>query len=486
MEKPDSKDIVQGLYLSLLGRAADPEGLKHWAGELENSTIEELGDHFVSSDEFTSSSAAESPESFVRSLYFNLFDRQADKAGLDYWSAKLEQGELDEHQLVTAITQSASEADREAYNAKLAISDYYTDQVTQDAYDPEQPLTISGLHSNDELYAELNRLDSDYDSLALDQVGSSLAGNPLYKAEVGSGERKVMIITQQHGDEPLGTEASLYLLEFLAGDSALAQSIREEVTVTVMPRVNPDGFARWERQESGEQGVLDPRRNEANVDLNRSYDPDEGFDESQAPEAAAVLEVLDAFQPDLLLDYHHQNNYRNDEGSLDTMSIQWPTNPDVDPSVSETGQQAAVAIANSLENFDHDQLTLFPGSENPAIARNGLALDGTPTLLIEQRGLQEMDELALGLDLDYSALASALTLEALISMKGVVSAIADDSFDSLDPALAEQIPERSERIDFADLYGDDAYQPEVQDPAASEELQLVGAQTMEEPTMVEA
>lgn len=483
MEKQDSQDMVQSLYLSLLGRAGDPEGLQHWVEELENSSIDTLGDSFTRSSEFMASTAAESPDGLVRSLYFNMFDRQVDKAGLDYWSTRLEQGDLDEHQLMKAITNSASDADREAYNAKLAIADYYTGNISQDSYDPEQPLTLSSLHSNDELYADLQRLDNDYDSLALDQVGTSLAGNPLYKAEVGSGEKTVMIITQQHGDEPLGTEASLYLLEFLAGDSTLAQSIRENVTVTVMPRVNPDGFARWERQESGEQGMLDPRRNEADIDLNRSYDPDEGFDASQAPGAAAVLQVIDAFQPDLLLDYHHQNNYRSDADSLDTMSIRWPTNPDVDQSVSETGQQAAVAIANSLQEFDHDQLTLFPGSDNPAIARNGLALDGTPTLLIEQRGLQEMDELALGLDLDYSALASALTLEALISMKGVLSAIADDTFDSLDPALTEQIPERSERIDYADLYGDDAYQPETQDAVVSEELQLVGAQTMGETTI---
>lgn len=480
MESQDSQQIVQSLYLSLLGRAADPEGLEHWVGELENSSIDTLGDNFIQSSEFMTSPAAESSDGFVRSLYYNLFDRQADKAGLDYWTAQLEQGNLDKNALARTMIDTASDADQEAYDAKLAIADHYTAQVTQDTYDPDQALTFPNLHSNDELYADLNRLDNDYDSLALEQVGASLAGNPLYKAEVGSGEKRVMIITQQHGDEPLGTEASLHLLEFLAGDSPLAQSIREEVTVTVMPRVNPDGFARWERQVAGEQGVLDPRRNEANIDLNRSYDPNEAFDASQAPEAAAVMQVLDAFQPDLLLDYHNQNNYRSDEGSLDTMSIRWPTNPDVDPAVSETGQQAAVAIANSLEAFDHDQLTLFPGSDNPAIARNGVALDGTPTLLIEQRGLQEMGELALGLDLDYSALASALTLEGLLSMKGVIRAIADDSFDSLDPMLAEQIPDRSESIDFAELYSDDAYQPEGQGTVPAEELQLVGVQASEE------
>ena len=85
----------------------------------------------------------------------------------------------------------------------------------------------------------------------LSQVGESVEGNPLYKAVVGSGPKTLMIATQQHGDEPLGTEAALYLLDYLAGDSAEAEALREEVTVVVMPRVNPDGFARWEQQVAG-------------------------------------------------------------------------------------------------------------------------------------------------------------------------------------------------------------------------------------------
>ena len=56
---------------------------------------------------------------------------------------------------------------------------------------------------------------------------------------------------------------------------------------------------------------------------------------------------------------------------------------------------------------------------------NGFALGGTPTVLVEQRFLQEMNELARGLDLDYSALVSALALEGFITMKGLVEAAAD-------------------------------------------------------------
>ena len=39
----------------------------------------------------------------------------------------------------------------------------------------------------------------------------------------------------------------------------IARALREEVTVTVVPRVNPDGFARWEREVGGERGLTVPR-----------------------------------------------------------------------------------------------------------------------------------------------------------------------------------------------------------------------------------
>lgn len=479
MDTSTPEKFVQSLYLSLLGRAADPEGLKYWVKELESSSANSLSKQFFASQEAQQGMEDQSPKDFVRGQYYELFNRQADKDGLDYWESQLDAGVIDNSELPQILLQSASEADQEAYNAKVSIADYYTRQVTQETYNAEQPLTYPALHSNAELYAELNQLDARHDTLDLQQAGTSLEGNPLFRAEVGQGDKTVMIVTQQHGDEPLGTEAALSLLDFLAGDSEAAQAIREEVTVAVMPRVNPDGFARWERQVSGEQDVADPRRNEAGLDLNRSYDPDEDLDAAQAPEAAAIMNVLEEYNPDLLLDYHNQNNYRNEDGELDSMSVRWATNDNVDPQVSADGQRAALAISEALEDFDHSQLSLFPGSDNPAIARNGLALDDTPTLLIEQRGLQEMDLLAQGLDLNYSALASALTTEGFLSMQGVLESVADGSFDDYDPQLAELIPERADYIKFEELYSDDNYVlPDSEpDAVATEEAMLAGIAT---------
>ena len=461
-ETADPDDVVQTLYLSLLGRAADPAGLD-FLTQLVNfedpAAVAALGDILIASSEFQNSFAAGSSENFVRSVYFNLFDRNAGIDEVTAWTDRLDAQGLDRADLPAAVLEAARESDLEAYEAKLFIADYVTDQTERGGYLPDA-LTFPALRSNDELYADLNRLDAEYDTLSLEVVGASLDARPLYAATVGTGEASLLFITQQHGDEPIGTEAAMYFLDFLAGDSELARSLRDEVTVTVVPRVNPDGFARWEREVGGERGLVDPRLNNNEIDLNRTYDPAAPFTADVAPESVAVRELLARLDPDFVFDYHGQGNYRDAEGELDTMSVLWPTNTGVDPSIVDASKRAVAAIAASLEDYDYDQLTLYPGAETASIARNGFSLAGTPGVLVEQRFGQEMTELARGLDVDYSALISALALEGFITMQGLVEAAADGSIETLDPSLAEQIPERSPSVRYADLYSDDSYGPE--------------------------
>jgi murein tripeptide amidase MpaA len=131
-------------------------------------------------------------------------------------------------------------------------------------------------------------LDAECDTLSVEEFGRSLDDNPLHAATVGTGGRSIPFVTQQHGDEPVGTEAAMILLDFLAEDTEVARAIREEVTIAVAPRVNPDGFARWEREAGGERGLVDPRVNSEGIDLNRTDDPAAPFSADIAPESVAV------------------------------------------------------------------------------------------------------------------------------------------------------------------------------------------------------
>lgn len=472
-------EFVQSLYLAYLGRAADPDGLAYWQGQLEpgRASANSVKQEIINSNEATAYLAALNNDDYVISLYHHYFEREPDDEEVAYWTGRLESGDFVWSELADRMIDAAGVHDQEALRAKLSVANYYSQHVTPDDYDAQQALALDDLHSNERLYAALLKLDAEYEGMTLEQVGESVEGRPLYSAVLGAGPRTLMIVTQQHGDEPLGTEAALWLIEYLAGNSSEAQSLREAVTVVVMPRVNPDGFARWQEQVAGVEDVLDPRYNANGVELNGTYDSSLPQDFDLAPESAAVHQVVAQYRPDLFLDIHNQNTYRSADGSLATLSLMWPTNEDIDTALVESGQRAAVAIAQALEEYDHDHLTLYPGNDALGISRNGLGLDGTATLLLEQRGLQEMDQLAQGVELDISALAGALTLELWISMMGVAESMASGSLDLLDPLLALQIPKRAEAVNFEALYDSD--QPFILGEEAIttlEDTQLLGVQ----------
>ncbi|WP_394425040.1 M14 family zinc carboxypeptidase [Vreelandella stevensii] len=451
---------LQSYYLALFGRAADPDGLAYWQGMLDSGSVnvEEVLTLMLQSDEFADQAGGffqPGNVEWVDLVYERLFARQAESEAISYWSGQAAVGH-DSATLLKALMASASVFDVEAMDAYSSIANFYSTHVSAVDYDPSQQLVLDGFRSNEQLYDDLHALDEAYAELRLDIAGESLEGRPLYTASVGEGGRQLMIVTQQHGDEPTGTEAAMLLLEWLSGDSETAQALREQVTVTVMPRVNPDGFERWEKLLAGEldpELTTHPRRNSADIDLNRTWDAQEVLDFSLIPETVAMRSVIASVQPDLILDYHNQNNYLNEREELETLSLLWPTNESVSESVTAFSQQSAVALLDGASRFDYGYISLFPGGDTPQIARNGAAIDGVPTLLVEQRGLEEFQLKALeGLALDFDAVSSAVTLEGLLGMLGVLEALAKDGFESIDPSMAELIPDRGTRAPFDELY----------------------------------
>lgn len=346
--------------------------------------------------------------------------------------------------------------DVEAFEAKRFIADWLQGERGDGSWIPPEPVR-PGLRDNAELRTELQQLDAASGALRVEVIGTSLSGNRLHAATIGTGDTHLLFLTQQHGDEPIGTEAAMLLLGYLTSNDPEVAGLLADVTVTVVPRVNPDGFARWQADVAGARPATPSRFNDRGIDLNRTYDPSAPFGIGVAPESVAVRNLVERLDPDLLVDYHNQLNYRSADGKLDTMSVLWPTNAGVDPNVVTASKRAVVALAGSLDGSDYDQLTRYPGGDGAEIARNGFALRGVPSILVEQRFGEEMYQLSYGLDLDYDALTSALAIEGFLSMRGLVRAASDGSLATLDPALADTIPGRSPFIPYRDVYADDPF-----------------------------
>ena len=90
----DIADQVFRLYRATLGRDPDKDGHRDWAGRILEGErdLEQVTDGFVGSAEFQSRYGALDDDGFVRLLYRNVLDRDADDDGLANWVGRLGSG----------------------------------------------------------------------------------------------------------------------------------------------------------------------------------------------------------------------------------------------------------------------------------------------------------------------------------------------------------------------------------------------------------
>ena len=133
-------------------------------------------------------------------------------------------------------------------------------------------------------------------TIRLVAAGSSQSGAPLEAlhfsrpapAPIVNGQRSarptVLLVGQQHGDEPAGAEALIVVAESLA-NGPLAPLL-DRIDVVVLPRANPDGAA------------ADRRTTASGIDMNRDHLL------LRTPEAQAQARLVREFNPLVVVDLH--------------------------------------------------------------------------------------------------------------------------------------------------------------------------------------
>jgi len=91
----ETKMEIGRLYLAVLDRVADLDGLNYWFSNIQNGlSINDIANSFVMSDEFSNTYGnVQSDEAFVQTLYNNVLFRDADTQGLSYWVNELQSGQ---------------------------------------------------------------------------------------------------------------------------------------------------------------------------------------------------------------------------------------------------------------------------------------------------------------------------------------------------------------------------------------------------------
>lgn len=134
-----TQQSIQAFYLSLFGRAADPEGFNYWVSQVNSGRLE-LNDVLAAmfqSDEFAerrSELFTNEGDDWVGEVYQDFFGREADAEGASYWSSLLTSG-VPPQELISRIIMSASPSDKEALDATTSIARFYSENVSNAEYD---------------------------------------------------------------------------------------------------------------------------------------------------------------------------------------------------------------------------------------------------------------------------------------------------------------------------------------------------------------
>jgi len=154
-----------------------------------------------------------------------------------------------------------------AQNAAVPnLSSIASTDTISDAYSPYEDTDIDGgpALTNRQLNERLALIADRNDRMELKQIGTSAGRNdPIMEAKIGDGDTSIHIINQIHGDEPFGTEALMSILRRLVdGNSRLVDLILDNLELTIIPRLNPDGAMYTEdRNDDGTDQVIQSRIN---------------------------------------------------------------------------------------------------------------------------------------------------------------------------------------------------------------------------------
>ena len=117
---------IQGVYVALFGRPADPTGLNYFNGVTGNGAdLTAIGD-LASTQEYKDRFANKSSTEIITSIYQSLFNRNPEQAGLDFFVKALADGTFNINNIAIAILDGATGSDKTLVDKKIAAADLYT------------------------------------------------------------------------------------------------------------------------------------------------------------------------------------------------------------------------------------------------------------------------------------------------------------------------------------------------------------------------
>ncbi|MBK5255553.1 MAG: peptidase M14 [Vicinamibacteria bacterium] len=229
--------------------------------------------------------------------------------------------------------------------------------------------------SPDVLAYETERLRSAHPKeIQVQTIGTSFLGTDIRMISIGHGQNSILLWSQMHGDEPSATPALLDLADYLARAQASPEVARilDAFTLRMIPMLNPDGAARYER------------RNAQGIDINRDALM------LTTPEGRLLKSIRDRFSPVLGLNLHDQSRRVTvgDTGILSSISL-LAVAGDAAGTITPgrlRAKRVASRVVVALSPFIPGGIARYDEDWNPRAFGDNITAWGTPVVLIESGG----------------------------------------------------------------------------------------------------
>ena len=127
------EDQVQKMYVAYYGRPGDPDGISFWAEQLDSHSgdLDAIVDAFGNSSEYQERFAGLDNSALVNNIYQQLFGRDADTEGLDFYTGWLNSGIASLGSIALNIADGIAGENDDAltYNNKLAVANAFTAEI---------------------------------------------------------------------------------------------------------------------------------------------------------------------------------------------------------------------------------------------------------------------------------------------------------------------------------------------------------------------
>lgn len=221
--------------------------------------------------------------------------------------------------------------------------------------------------------------------VALEALVLTRSANTDAQTLAASGKPTVLLIGQQHGNEPAGSEALLVIARELA--QGLLLPLLEKINVVIVPRANPDG------------ANSDQRLTASGLDMNRDHLL------LNTREAQALAKLAQGYQPTVVVDAHEYTvvgRYLEKFGTVQKFDAlqQYATTANLPEFLTKAAEEwyrrpLLAALKNEglstewyyTTSSDLQDKKISMGGAHPDTGRNVNGLKNAISLLIETRGV---------------------------------------------------------------------------------------------------